>query len=202
MLLVVVVIDVFVDYVVVFYYQCGGYYVVDEVMVVVDQQQCIGVFVQQFFQQFQGFYVQVVGWFVYYQQVGWLCEQFGQQQVVVFVIGQVGDWCMCVFWGEYEVLQVGMYVFVFVVEFEEIVVFGYVFDCVLVFVQYCVVLVEIGDLQVGVGVDFVFGWLQFFQQQFQQCCFVVVVGVDQVDVVVVYDGGGEVVDYGVFIEGE
>ena len=62
--------------------------VVQKRAVVADQKQRAVVVGEQFFEQFQRFGIQVVGWLVEHQNVGGTGEQAGEQQTVALAAGK------------------------------------------------------------------------------------------------------------------
>ena len=82
---------------------------IDEVPVMADQQQGAGVIVQQLFEQFEGFHIQIVGRLVHHQHIRGLREQFGQQQAVALAAGQPRDRCARPLRTEQEILQIAQH---------------------------------------------------------------------------------------------
>ena len=88
---VVIVTDVFRDLAVTLESNGAGDNVVEEGAVMADKEQGALVVEQQLFQQFQCFYIQVVGGLVHDQHIEGLGKQLGQHQAVAFATGERAD---------------------------------------------------------------------------------------------------------------
>ncbi len=85
----------------------AGDHVIHEIPVVADQEYGSLEAQQDFFQQFQGFDIQVVGRLIQNQEVGRLAEQFCQHGPVLFATGQGFDRHAHPLRAEQEFTQVG-----------------------------------------------------------------------------------------------
>jgi hypothetical protein len=77
---------------------------------VADQEQRAVIVLQQFFEQFQGFDIKVVGRFVEHQHIGRPGEQAGQQQAVALAPGERTDRRAGALRREQEVFEVADHV--------------------------------------------------------------------------------------------
>ena len=149
---------------------------------------------QHFFEQLQGFNVQIVGRFVEDQQVRRLAEQLGQQQARTLTTRQRLDRRAGALRAEQEIAQVAENVAALTVDVDEVATFGHVVDHGLFQIELVTQLVEIGDLKVGTDVHRTAGGLQAVEHQLEQRGLAGAVGAQQANAVFALQDHGEILD--------
>ena len=157
-----------------------------------DQEQRAFVGLQQLFEQFEGFDVEVVGRFVENQHVGRLGEQAGEQQAVALAAGQRTDRRPRPFRREQEVFEVADDVLAGAADLDVIRARRNHVGQRRVRIELGTELVEVGDFHLRALAHDAGIRLQLAEDEAEQRRLAGAVGADQADLVATLDAGGKV----------
>ena len=170
----------------------AGDHVVQKGAVVADEEHGARVVLQQFFQQVDGFDVQVVGGLVQHQHGGGAGEQAGQQQAVALAAREGPHGRMRAGGREQKVAQVAAHMLALPVDLDPLAAGA---DEVFqrgVQVNRVAQLVEVGHLQVGAAADGAAVGFQLAQNHLEQRGLARAVGAQQANLVAAQQRGAEV----------
>ena len=160
-----------------------------------DHDHCSGKFRQLFFQQFQGFHIQIVGRFIKHQNVRWLAEQLGKQQPRTFTTREHTDRRPGPLRCEQELLQITEHMLALAININEFPTLGKVIQGIPGQIQLPAKLIEIGHLQIGTQTHRPFSWFQVSEQKPNQSRFAGSVFPHKADLVTPEDSQVHIADH-------
>ena len=161
-----------------------------------DQEQRAGVILQQLFEQFEGFDVEVVGGLIEYQHIGRTAEQAREQKTVALTARERFHQRPDPLRRKQKIAQITDDVFSRTIDLDEITTLADGIAEGGIFIQCGTELVEVRDLEFGAQARLPVVGLQLSHDEFQQRGLAGAIGADQADLVPAQQPAGEILDDG------